>query len=39
MKSAIELANSHMTQITWVFVMDCVRYNGLDMGELGLWPG
>ncbi len=25
MKSVIELANSHMTQSTWVFVMDCAR--------------
>ena len=39
MKSAIELANSHMTQFTWVFVMDCVRaIIALTWGSWGYGP-
>ena len=39
MKSVIELANSHMTQSTWVFVMDCARaIMALTWGSWGYGP-
>lgn len=38
-ESVIELANSHMTQFTWVFVMDCVRaIIALTWGSWGYGP-
>ncbi len=39
MKSAIELANTHMIQSTWVFVMDCARaIMALTWGSWGYGP-
>lgn len=39
MKSVIKLANSHMTQSAWVFVMDCVRaIMALTWGSWGYGP-